>query len=381
LHRKVAVIRGISLNKWEMQNYEPITRHDITAFCIYGNLYDTININLKKVFLRSLEEIVRQPLHRYWTFFLRKLGYRYHMIGLGKLLASFEVAHTSDTWYAFSYQAALAKKRYGTRLIVTQWENIPFALEDRPFLRHMKKVVKNNADLFLAVSHSSEKALLMEGVPKEKIHVLPMGVDIQRFYPRNRDRELCSTLGLANDDIVFLFVGRLVEEKGILDLILAYSAIVQDFPSRTKLVVAGEGSLRDRAKYLARRFGIEKSVIFIGSQPYDIMPRLYSIADIFVLPSAPTRSWKEQFGMVLVEAMASGKPIISTLTGAIPEVVGPAGLLIPPRKPDKLCDAMRELIINSQKREKLGKIARSVALDRYDSRRVAETLSGIYEGI
>jgi glycosyltransferase involved in cell wall biosynthesis len=91
----------------------------------------------------------------------------------------------------------------------------------------------------MAASHSSEKALLMEGVPKEKIHVLPMGVDIQRFYPRNRYRELCSTLGLANDDIVFLFVGRLVEEKGIFDLILAYSAIVQDFPSRTKLVVAG----------------------------------------------------------------------------------------------------------------------------------------------
>ncbi|MGQ9515514.1 MAG: glycosyltransferase family 4 protein [Thermoproteota archaeon] len=364
-----------------MQNYEPITRHDITAFCIVGNLYDTTNINLKKVFLKSLEEAVRHPFHRYWTFLLRKFGYRYHMIGLVKLLAKFEVVHTTDTWYAFSYQAALAKNRYGTRLVVTQWENIPFALEDKPLVRHVKKLVKNNADLFLAVSNSSKKALLIEGVPKEKIYVVPMGVDVKLFHPMDKDKELCSKLGLADDDTVFLFVGRLVEEKGILDLIMAYSSITHDFPSRTKLIIVGEGNLRARAKYLACRLGLERSIIFIGSQPYDVMPQFFSIADIFVLPSVPTRTWEEQFGMVLVEAMASGKPLISTLTGAIPEVVGPAGLLVPPRQPYRLYEAMRELAVSRQKREELGKIARSIVLEKYDSRHIAETLSRIYDGI
>jgi starch synthase len=381
LHKKIAVIRGISLNKWEMQNYEPITGHDLTAFCMHDNLYNTADIDMRKVFLKSLEAVVRQPFRRYWTFLLRKLGYRYHMMGLEKILAPFEVAHTADTWYAFSYQAALAKKRYGARLVVTQWENIPFALEDRPLIRYLKRVVKDNADLFLAVSHSSKRALLAESVPREKIHVVPMGVDLQRFYPMYRDKDLCSKLGLADDDIVFLFVGRLVEEKGILDLISAYGALARDFPSRIKLVVAGEGSLRNEAKYLAHRLSIEKSVIFIGSQPYDMMPQLYSIADIFVLPSAPTRAWEEQFGMVLVEAMASGKPLISTLTGAIPEVVGSAGLLIPPRQPNQLYEAMKVLASDGLKREELGRKARTAALERYDSKLVARNISSIYDEI
>jgi len=381
LRKRVAVIRGISLNKWEMQNYEPITRHEVTAFCTYGNLFNTANIDIKKVYLKSLEAVVKPPLHRYWTFLLRKLGYRYHMMGLGKLLATYDVAHTADTWYAFSFQAALVKKKYGNRLVVTQWENIPFALEDRPLIRHMKKVVRGNADLFMAVSHSSERALLTEGVPKEKVHVIPMGVDVERFHPMYKDRGLCSKLGLADDEIVFLFIGRLIEEKGILDLISAYGAIVHDFPSRTRLMVVGEGSLRERAKHLAHQLGIEKSVEFIGSQPYDEMPRLFSIADIFVLPSVPTRTWEEQYGMVLVEAMASGKALISTRTGAIPEVVGPAGMVVPPRQPNRLYEAMRELVISGQKREELGKIARSMAIERYDSRQVAGTLSCIYDCI
>jgi len=381
LHSKVAVIRGISLNKWEMQNFEPITHHDLSAFCLHGNLHDTAGITLKKVFLKSLEEAVRHPFQRYWTFLLRKLGYRYHMLGLGKLLSKFDISHTADTWYAFSYQAALAKNRYGTKLIVTQWENVPFALEDRPFTRYVKKVVKDKADLFLAVSHSSEKALLMEAVPKDKILVVPMGVDLRRFSPMRKDSDFSTKLRLVDDDVVFLFVGRLVEEKGILDLISAYGGIARDFPLKTKLVVAGEGNLKDRAEYLVHKLNLDDSVSFIGSQPYDAMPRLYSVADVFVLPSTPTKSWQEQFGMVLVEAMASGKPLISTLTGAIPEVVGSSGLLVPPGQPSRLYEAMRELVANDRKREELGKNARAIALERYDSKRTARIISNIYDEI
>jgi len=381
LLRKVAVIRGISLGKGEMQNYEPIASYDLTAFCIYSELYNTTNISLRKVFLRSLESAVGPPLHRYWTFILRKLGYRYHMMGLGKLLSEFEIMHTADTWYAFSYQSVQAKRRYGTRLVVTQWENIPFALEDKPLTRYVKKATRNNADLFLAVSQSSERALLMEAVPKDRIRVVPMGVDVQRFSPMDKDKDLHSKLGLSDDDIVFLFVGRLVEEKGIMDLISAYSAIAKDFPLTTKLIVAGAGNLRERAEHLAHRLNIEQSIVFIGSQPYEIMPRIYSIADIFVLPSAPTSTWQEQFGMVLVEAMASGKPLISTLTGAIPEVVGSAGLLVPPRQPDKLYEAMKALASDGQKREELGRKARLAALERYDSKLVARNISSIYDEV
>lgn len=380
--KKVAVIRGPSLNKWEMQNYEPMaTRHDITAMCLRENLYDTSNILLKKATFRSLEAAMPVPLRRYWTALLHKAGYHYHMLELERSLAEYEVMHTADTWYAFSYQAALAKRRYGNRLVVTTWENIPFALEHKSVIRRLKGAVKENADLFLAVSRSSKQALIGEGVSEGRIRVLPMGVDVWRFAPMEKDEGLCSELGLAAGDVVFLFVGRLVEEKGILDLISAYSALAKDTSLRTKLVVAGEGTMRGRSEELARRLGVSGSVSFIGNQPYMRMPSLYSIADVFVLPSAPTTGWQEQFGMALVEAMACGKPIISTLTGAIPEVVGPAALLVQPREPLGLNEAMRAMALDVRMREGLGERARAMALERYDSGNVADALSSIYEGL
>lgn len=303
------------------------------------------------------------------------------MLELGRSLAEYEVMHTADTWYAFSYQAALAKRRHGNRLVVTAWENIPFALEHKPVIRRLKGAVKENADLFLAVSHSSKQALISEGVSEGRIRVLPMGVDVRRFAPMDKDEGLCSELGLADGEVVFLFVGRLVEEKGILDLISAYGALAKDTSLKTKLVVAGEGTMRGRSEELARRLGVSASVSFIGNQSYMRMPSLYSIADVFVLPSAPTTGWQEQFGMALVEAMACGKPLISTLTGAIPEVVGPAALMVQPREPLGLKEAMRAMVYDVRMREGLGERARAMALERYDSRNVADALSRIYEGL
>ena len=91
-------------------------------------------------------------------------------------------------------------------------------------------------------------------------------------------------------------------------------------------MIAGSGPEKQNIERLVKELKIEQYVKLIGSFPYAEVPALYHMADAFILPSIPVHFWQEQFGMVLIEAMASGLPVISTYSGSIPEVVGDSGM-------------------------------------------------------
>ena len=135
----------------------------------------------------------------------------------------------------------------------------------------------------------AKKALLEEGVDEKKISVIPMGVDLKRFKPRQIFRQ--SRISLRETNI--LFVGRSVPEKGIGELTEAYRRLSQKYPN-LKLTMVGDGRVS-----------------------YSQIHEEYQRADIFCLPSKTTPHWQEQYGMALVEAMACGLPIVTTKTGAI----------------------------------------------------------------
>jgi glycosyltransferase involved in cell wall biosynthesis len=110
------------------------------------------------------------------------------------------------------------------------------------------------------------------------------------------------------------------------------------------------------------------------------MPKIHNLADIFCLPSVATKGWEEQFGYALVEAMACGKPVVSTLTGSIPEVVkdGVTGILVNANDPHALQKALEELILNEKKRKNLGKNARQWVLQEFEANKIARQLAEIY---
>jgi hypothetical protein len=130
----------------------------------------------------------------------------------------------------------------------------------------------------------------------------------------------------------------------------------------------------------AAETGLAESFLFIEGRPYDGMRDLYNAADLFVLPSVSTRTWKEQFGMALVEAMACGTPVVSTTSGSIPEVVGDAGILVPANDPKELAGAVASLCLSGALRSELAGKGRARAVERFDSRvgakRVGECSSG-----
>ena len=125
---------------------------------------------------------------------------------------------------------------------------------------------------------------------------------------------------------------------------------------------------------------IGDKVKFLGSIKYREMPEIHNLADIFCLPSLETKTWAEQFGYSMVEAMSCGKPVVSTWTGSIPEVVKhrETGILVKPNDSDELCFALEELLVNNKERHAYGGNAREWVLKRFEANGIANQLADIY---
>jgi len=383
---KIGIIRGAYLSQFEMQTYEHLLgRVDLEAYHIRINRFPTDIINVPCKRLACIDDpftMISARLGFYFDLFLQATyGLDYYHFGLERELARKDIAHTMETFNAFSYQALLAKRRFGTKLVVTVWENRPYAAERFTAKRRMKYEVIKDADLFLAMTPRAARCLELEGAAAEKIEVLPPGVNIERFHPRPKPSSWQKKLNLHPDDFVFLSVAALRWEKGVEDILHAFKKLTLDVPGRRlKLIFAGAGPEEKRLRRLSDRIALTDRVIFTRF-PYQEMHAVYNLADVFLLASTARPGWLEQFGYVLAEAMASGTPIISTIHGSIPEVVGKAALLAPPSDFLGLAAAMRKLLEDPRERERLASDGRQRAAAEYDSRRQAERLLEAYEGL
>lgn len=129
------------------------------------------------------------------------------------------------------------------------------------------------------------------------------------------------------------------------------------------------------------RLNLAEHCTFAGSVPYDDMPDWFRASDVFVLPSIATPEWQEQFGMSLIEAMSCGVPVVSTWSGAIPEIVDDAGILCQPNDFISLFEALRTLHESAALRAERAQQGRELALRRFTPIRAAEALSGVYRGL
>ena len=226
---------------------------------------------------------------------------------------------------------------------------------------------------------------MLEGVPSGKIDVVPMGVDLTVFRPDERyvetDRE---RLRIGRNDIVILCIGRMVWEKGIYDYLHAAATVMRDPALKdcpVKFLVVGKGQELQGVHERAARLSLGDTFVLREEYPYQQICRLHNLCDIFVLPSIATKTWQEQFGMVLIESMACGKPVISTLSGSIPEVVGDAGILVQPNDHLSLYKAAKQLMLDRELRAELGRRGLERARERYDSRKTAERIGQIFEKV
>jgi glycosyltransferase involved in cell wall biosynthesis len=193
--------------------------------------------------------------------------------------------------------------------------------------------------------------------------IIPFGVNIEAFSPRPAaETESTRTLTIG-------FVGRMLRGKGLNVLAEALGKLTSE---SWRLLVVGDGPERATFAQTLAACGLLERAQFTGAINYDSVPDFYQQMDVLVMPTQTTKRIREQFGRVLVEAMASGVPVIGSTCGAIPEVIGDAGLVFPEGDADALADALRRMLFDGALRARLALSGRERVEQHYSWERVAD---------
>lgn len=223
-----------------------------------------------------------------------------------------------------------------------------------PLIKPLVRRVWRQAARVIAVSDTLQ-ALALRTWPEGRIDVVPNGVDVDRFQPLCRDET-----APKEGKIALLVVARLIEIKGIQHLLTALSLLPEEMRRKIHLRLCGTGPYEAELRRQAEQVGMTAQVEFSGLVSYEEIPARLHEADLFVLPSL-----QEGLPLSLLEAMASGLPVVATTVGGIPGVVkdGENGLLVPAADPTALRDALVRLLTNPALRQSLGAAARRDSLD------------------
>ncbi len=276
-------------------------------------------------------------------------------------------------------QSLLCRRRYAPRakVVVSLWANQPPSGWMAPALKALAALARPAIDYFLCANTDGRDLLAQAGVPLNRSRVLlPFGVDTQFFAPPDaaQRRAARQRIGCAPGDLVIGYVGRLVEEKGVADLLAAFRLLCERHqPPRPRLVCVGVGPLQ------ALLDSCEGVQTFSPGGVDSLLP-YYHAMDALVLPSRTVASWKEQFGKVLVEAMACGVAVVGSTSGAIPEVIGAAGLVFQVANTIELAARLEE-IVSGERRTALSAAGLQRVADNYAADGVARQLFSVYEEV
>jgi len=289
-----------------------------------------------------------------------------------------DIVHIFEEPYSLAcFQMATLAKIASPRskIIVQSFENMiipqrfPFSLIER--------FVLNNTNLLISIPKEGESVWRSKGY-SGTIKQLPVGLDEDLF---KKTESFLANYPFLNkrDKIRIGYVGRLAPEKG-LSLLLEAASYLLKHSSGFELLIIGNGE-RKRFESLATELGVRERITFINAVPNYQLPIIYSKIDVLVLPSTTTAKWKEQFGRVLIEAMACGTAVVGSSSGEIPNIIGEAGFIFKEGNISALSKILEELASNSDLREKLGKMGRNRVLQNFTWSSITERLCSIYKDI
>jgi len=250
-------------------------------------------------------------------------------------------------------------------------------------LHQVDREIKNNlryritynslADMIVVNSFATKNTLLKSAawLLDEKIKVVYHGIDYEKYSVTNT-KNIRTELGLSQQDFIIGFVGRLNVQKGVKYMLDAFKLVAEEFKN-VHLVIAGTGELERMVKEFATKFNLEDRIYLLDFRK-DI-PDLMRTFDIFLLPSL----W-EGFGIVLIEAMAAGKPVVATSTSSIPEIVedNRSGILVPPENTGAISNALKKLISEPELRIKYGKEGQKIVREKFTIERMINDYEKIF---
>lgn len=232
---------------------------------------------------------------------------------------------------------------------------------------HTRKKYASNADAVVSISRSIE-GYVKQVINPKRSYVIPNIINAEEYNVDPED-EYRSNI---------LFLGALIKPKGCEYLIRAMPEITKEHP-KVVLRILGEGVEYDYLRKLSERSGIEKNVVFEGVVPHAKTPVYYASTDIVVLPS----TWPEPLSRIILEAMASRKPIVATKAGGTPDIVkhGENGILVDINNPKQIYEAIVSLLSDESKRFDMGKRGKEMVKKMFSPSTVSKSYHNIYKEI
>ncbi|MBN1993425.1 MAG: glycosyltransferase family 4 protein [Anaerolineae bacterium] len=295
-----------------------------------------------------------------------------------------DVFHIDEEPYNLAtFQAMRLARSAHAKTVVFSWQNLlrryppPFSFMESYVLKHANALLVGNSEAGQVWQRKGYRG---------PIYLIPQfGVDPAIYYrhqrPLRRERrsivEYRSARRPSQPALAIGYVGRLVEEKGLEVLFLAASKLVGPWT----IQILGDGPERERLEKMGQWLGISGRVTFDQKMPTHHLPHYFSGLDILVLPSLSRANWKEQFGRVLIEAMACDVIPVGARSGAIPEVIGEAGLTFAEGDVEELRAQLQSLIDHVDLREELRSRGRQRVVENYTQAAVAQNTAKVYRDI
>ncbi len=382
---RVLIVRGHQATPWELRPWQELPERYQVAFLLTGSNRFAAPQGLRPEPVRALRDLL--PGGALGDAGALLLGDRY--LDAEERFEAVDIVHAEELSYWFAAEAAKRKRTHRFKLVQTVWETLPLmsAYRNRHARRYREQVLAET-DLFLAATARAAATLRLEGVEDARITVCSPGIDVERFAvappdPPPRAHTIVSP-------------GRLVWEKGHHDALRALAALHRGIVTlangevvKPRLLIVGSGPEAGRLREHALELGL-RDAVEIGGVPYERMPAVFAEASAMVLASqssagaayhpfdVPHAFWEEQFGFVLIEALAAGLAIITTTNGAIPEVL--AGAVSELLAPGDWMGIARALAAGPLSRPPGTRVpAPAAVIERYSTRAAAQRLAGAYD--
>ena len=279
-----------------------------------------------------------------------------------------EILHIDEEPYNFAtFQAMRLARQQKIPALFVGWQNI-YRNYPPPF-RQVELYNYRHAAAALAGNRDAQDVLKRKGF-RGPIHIIPQFGFDPEIYKRSKPRRART----ADAPFTLGYLGRLVESKGLLLLVEALARL----PDYCRVVFIGNGPMKSELEALAVRLGVTRRVTFKAGVPTYEVPRELEQVDVLVLPSLTRPNWKEQFGRVLVEAMACETPVIGSSSGEIPNVIGDAGLVFTEGNAQELAACMRRLLDDPGLYATLAARGRQCVLEHYTQEQIARQTYEVY---
>ena len=299
----------------------------------------------------------------------------------GEIIAekgNFDVIHAHD-WLT-AYAGKTLKYAYNTPLVSTihateAGRNSGIRGENQKYINDTEWMLTyESSEVIVNSNYMKNELQRLFGLPYEKINVVPNGVNLNLFNNIEKDYDFRRKFAMDNEKII-LFIGRLVYEKGIQTLIAAMPKILANYHD-AKLIVAGKGGMIDELKAQANALGLNNKVYFTGYLASKDVQRMYKCADISVFPST-----YEPFGIVALEAMLSGTPVVVSDVGGLNEIVdhGVNGMKSYAGNPNSLADSILTLLYDQKLCDTVTKNAKLKVKTEYNWTKIAQDTHLAYQ--